>query len=309
MPRRKRTDALIVGGGVAGLSAALWLQDFGFQALVLEEARQPGGQLHEIHGPIPNYLLGVGWEGDRLASGVLSDARAAEIPILVGSPVTRISARNHVVEREGEELRGNALLIATGLRRRTLGVPGEQKLAGRGVSHSASLDRTLYAGRPVIVVGGGTAAIEDALLCAEVGSPVTLLHRSTRFRARRDFLAHAKKDHGIRIITNARVRRILGGDRVEGVEYRTPASGTVRTAKAEAVFIRVGWMPRTELLKGQVRLDRAGYVVVGPGGATSARGVYAAGDVCSPRWPSIANAVGQGAAAAWEIARLLGKLE
>lgn len=308
MPRAERLDALILGGGVAGLTAALTLRGFGLEAVVIEEARNPGGQLHEIHAPVTDDPLAFGSDGSRLASLVLESARRAELSILVGSPVTQVSARARSVAREGERLRGRALLLATGLRRRRLGIPGERELLGRGVSHSANRDRTIFAGKPVVVIGGGTGAVEDALLCSEVGSPVTLLHRSARFRARTDFLARARKDPSIRIVPNAEARRILGEHGVEAVEYRTKGSGITRTVKADAVFVRIGWEPRTELLRGQVGLDRAGYVRVRPGGVTTVAGVYAAGDVCSPRCPTIANAAGQGAAAAWEIARLLGRL-
>lgn len=308
MPRRQRLEALIVGAGVAGLSAALWLRDFGVDYLVVEESLQPGGQLHQIHAPVLNYLMGFGWGGERIAGGILSDARIAELRVLVGSPVTRIAPRSRLVDRGAERYEARALLIATGLRRRLLGVPGEVELSGRGVSVSANLDRSTFAGRPVVVVGGGTAAIEDALLCSEVGSPVTLLHHSPRFRARRDFLARAQKDSGIRIVRGARIKKIVGEDRVEAVEYESRSSRIVRTLKAEAVFIRAGWEPRTELLRSALRLDRSGYIRVDSGGTTNIAGVYAAGDVCSPRWPSIANAAGQGAVAAWEIVRRLGRV-
>src|SRR5262245_37221333 len=281
MPGRERLDALILGAGVAGISAALWLRDFGIESLVVEEAPQPGGQLHEIHAPIPNYLLAVGMDGPRFAAGLAGDARAAELRMLVGSPVTDVSLTGRWVIRDGERYQGRSLLVATGLKRRRLGVPGERELLGNGVSHSANRDRTLFAGRPVVVVGGGTAAVEDALLCAEVGSPVTLIHRSTLFKARSDFLERARREKGIRIVTGARVRKILGTDRVEGVEVRVRGSDRVRTVAAAGVFIRIGWEPRTELLRGQVPLDRAGYLVAGRGGETGLRGVFAAGDVCS----------------------------
>jgi thioredoxin reductase (NADPH) len=210
MPRPERHDALILGAGVAGLSAALWLRDLGVESLVFEEMRQPGGQLHEIHAPIMNYLLTFRWEGSRVATGILADARAAELPLLVGSPVTSVRSRDRTIVHEGRTYQGRTMLIATGLRRRRLGVPGERELSGRGVSLSANRDRTQFTGRPVVVIGGGTAAVEDALLCAEVGSPVTLIHRSTRWRARKDFLERARKERGIRIVTGARVRRIVG---------------------------------------------------------------------------------------------------
>lgn len=308
MPRPERLDALILGGGVAGLSAALWLRDFGVECLVFEEARQPGGQIHEIHAPIVNHLLAFRWEGSRVAAGILADARAAELPILVGSPVTSVRVRDRTIVHEDRTYRGRTLLIATGLRRRRLGVPGERELLGRGVSVSANRDRTQFSGRPVVVIGGGTAAVEDALLCAEVGSPVTLLHRSTRWRARGDFLDRASRERRIKIVTGACLRRIVGDSCVQGVEYRVRGAARPRTIEADGVFVRIGWEPRSELLRRQLKLDRAGYVVAGPGGVTSTRGVFAAGDVCSPRWPSVANAAGQGANAALEIARALKRI-
>jgi len=236
---------------------------------------------------------------------VLETARRAQLSILVGSPITRISVATKSVRREDEPFRGRTLLIATGLKRRQLGVLGERELLGRGVSYSANQDRAAYAGKQVVVIGGGTGAVEDALLCAEVGSTVTLLHRSSRFRARSDFLARARKDPRISIVTNAEVVGIVGEERVESVEYRTKRSKSTHVVEAAGVFVRIGWEPRTDLVRGQLALDRAGYLRVRPAGLTAVSGVFAAGDVCSPRCPTIANAAGQGAAAAWEIARYL----
>jgi thioredoxin reductase (NADPH) len=304
----ERLDALILGGGMAGLTAALTLQGFGLRTLVVEEAPNPGGQLHEIHAPITDHPFAFGGDGARFASVVLETARRAELSILVGAPVTRISVKTKSVAREDGRLRGRALLIATGLRRRHLGIPGERELLGRGVSYSANHDRAAYAGKPVVVIGGGTGAVEDALLCAEVGCQVTLLHRSARFRARTDFLARARKDPRIHIVTNAEIVRIVGQGTVESVEYRTKGSRSIRVLAVTGIFVRIGWAPRTELLRGQLGLDRAGYVRVRAGGATTVTGVFAAGDVCSPRCPTIANAAGQGAAAAWEMARFLGRV-
>jgi thioredoxin reductase (NADPH) len=320
MPSAERLDALILGGGMAGLTAALTLHGFGLRTLVVEEARSPGGQLHEIHAPITDHPFAFGSDGARFASVVLESARRAELSILVGAPVTRVSVRTHTLARGRERLRARTLLIATGLKRRWLGIPGERELLGRGVSLSANRDRTVYAGKPVVVIGGGTGAVEDALLCAEVGCPVTLLHRSSRFRARSDFLERARKNSSVRIVLNAEVRRILGKESVEAVEYRTKGARGAKgakgakdirvthTLKADGVFVRIGWEPRTELLRRQLALDRSGYVRVRAGGRTAVAGVFAAGDVCSPRCPTIANAAGQGAAAAWEMARLLGRV-
>ena len=310
----ERLDAVIVGAGAAGISAALWLRDFGLDAVLVEEEARPGGQLHEIHAAVPNYLVAYGWDGARLAGAVLADARAAALPILVGSGVARLSVRGRWVERGADEageatrLHARSLIVATGLRRRVLRVAGESDLQGRGVSHSANRDRVRFEGKPVVVVGGGTAAIEDAILCADAGSNVTLLHRSSTFRARRDFLEQARANPRVEIVERAAVTRILGEDAVSGVEYRVRGSRTVRRAEAAGVFIRIGWEPRSELVRRQVRCDAAGYVRVTATGATSVPWVFAAGDVCSPRCPSIANAVGQGASVAWEIGRRLGRV-
>jgi thioredoxin reductase (NADPH) len=314
---RQRHDVLIVGAGPAGLSAALWLRDFGLTSLLLERERQPGGQLHQIHAAIPNFLTAHGWNGERFAGVALADARAASLEILVGEPVRRIVVERAArrgeapvmrADRGRERLRGRVILVATGLRRRTLGVPGETALAGRGVSHSANRDRERYAERPVAVVGGGTAAVEDAILCGDVGCDVTLIHRSARFRAREDFLERARAHPKIRIVTGADVRAILGTERVEGVRLRRRRSRRDEEIRVDAVYVRIGWEPETEAVRGLVKVDGRGYVRTDARGRTSAPRIYAAGDVCSARCPSIANAVGQGAAAAWEIARGLGRM-
>ena len=305
---------VVVGAGVAGLSTGLWLRDFGLDSLLIEESPRPGGQLHEIHAAIPNYLATFGWDGPRLAGAVLADARAAPLTILVGARVSRVSASGRWVDRAADDaggavrVRARALVLATGLRRRTLGVPGEAELLGRGVSHSANRDRERFAGKPVVVVGGGTAAVEDALLCAEAASNVTLLHRSARFRAREDFLERARANARIRIVVNAVVTRVEGTEHVEAVGYRLRGSRAAERIECDGVFVRIGWEPRTELVRKQIRCDRAGFIRAGAAGGTSAPWVFAAGDVCAPRCPSIANAVGQGAAVAWEIARRLGRV-
>ncbi|HEU4723920.1 MAG TPA: FAD-dependent oxidoreductase, partial [Candidatus Eisenbacteria bacterium] len=228
--------------------------------------------------------------------------------------VTRISTSGRWAERAADDagsavrIPARALVLATGLRRRSLGVPGEASLLGRGVSHSANRDRDRYAGKPVVVVGGGTAAVEDALLCAERGSEVTLLHRSAAFRAREDFLERARADARIRFVTNAAVTAIEGADEVAAVTYRVRGGRADVRVPCAGVFVRIGWEPRTELVRTQLRCDRGGFIRAGAAGATSAPWVFAAGDVCAPQCPSIANAVGQGAAVAWEIGRRLGRV-
>ena len=195
MPRRQRVEALIIGAGVAGLSAALWLRDFGVDYLVVEEALQPGGQLHDIHAPVLNYLMGYGWQGERIARGILDDARAAKVDVLVGAPVTRIGARSRVVARGAETIPGQ------GDPHRDGAPAQEARRSGRSGAAGARRERLRQRGSHGVrePARGGRGRRDRgrrgrARSARRSACPVTLIHRSPRFRARRDFLARALKN-------------------------------------------------------------------------------------------------------------------
>jgi thioredoxin reductase (NADPH) len=205
----------------------------------------------------------------------------------------------------GEWLQARAMIIATGARKRRLGIPGEDRFEVRGVSFSATRDHSLYAGKKVCVIGGGDSAVQNSLLLARICPSVTLIHRSDRFRAREDWLKEAGESPRITIINNAEAKAIEGADHVERLIVEDTRTGEIKSIETEGVFIRVGVTPNTEMIRGQIELDEAGFIKTDRRQRTSVEMVYAAGDVCRPVSLSVATAVGHGAVAAKDIAETL----
>jgi thioredoxin reductase (NADPH) len=294
-------DLLIVGAGPAGVSAALWAHTLELDVLLLDGAPGPGGQLHAVHfhpHDVPGFEHG---DGAELAGVYARQLAAANVPLRSGAiasalePAPGEGAAAAVRLASGERLEALAVLVATGVRRRRLDVPGERELEGRGVSYSGTRDRERFAGGRVLVVGGGDAAYENALLLAAAGCDVTLLVRGGP-RARAEFRARVAAEPRITVRTGARVLAVLGDETVRGAQVED-AAGAGECA-ADAIVVKVGVVPNSEWCAGALALDPEGYVQVDSRLATSARRVWAAGDVTRPVPPSIPVAVGQGAQAA-----------
>ena len=211
-----------------------------------------------------------------------------------------------VVLRSGEELKAIAIIIATGLSRRKLGIPGEDGFVGRGMIESSG-HRQAFAGKDVCVVGGGDAAAESALLLAEVCPTVTLVHRGKKLRARREFAEQMHTNHCITVFPESVVHRIIGREQVEAVEIER--SGAIKPFQmaVQGVIVRIGFAPNTELFRDQVDLDERGYVLINGLQETTTENVFALGDVSNPLAPTISGAVGGGATAAKVIASRLGR--
>jgi thioredoxin reductase (NADPH) len=209
--------------------------------------------------------------------------------------------------RSGEHLQAITLIIATGVRRRQLGIPGERELAGRGIVESATRDRALLAGKDVCVIGGGDAAAENALLLAEVCPTVTVVHRGQKLRARREFVERLRANHCITVFTQATVKRIIGEAEVEAIEVQREGSLKPFQMAVQGIVIRIGVEPNTELFREQLHADERGYVVVTGEQETSIANVFAVGDVSNPLAPTISGATGAGATAAKVIAARLSR--
>ena len=205
----------------------------------------------------------------------------------------------------GESLQSIAIVIATGVRPRELGVPGEKEFVGKGIIESGARDRELFAGKDVCIVGGGDAAVENALLLAEVCPTVTLVHRGKKLRARREFTERLQSIHCITVFTESVLTRIIGNEDVEAVEIQRKQGLKPFQLAVRGVLIRIGVEPNTELFREQLETDEKGFIKVSGQQETSVPMVFAIGDVSNPLAPTISSATGAGATAAKVIAARL----
>jgi thioredoxin reductase (NADPH) len=299
-------DVIIIGAGPAGLSTAFWCDELGLDTLVLEQAEQVGGQLHRVYNPIENYLGLKARNGPELLAHFTQDLDAAEFDLWTQVDIESVDVKARRISlRSGEELQTIAIVIATGVRPRALGVPGEKEFIGKGMIESGTRDRQLFAGKDVCVVGGGDAAVENALLLAEVCPTVTVVHRGKKLRARREFAERLSPNNRVTVFTESVLTRILGNEKIEAVEIQRKEVLKPFQLAVGGVLIRIGVEPNTELFRQQIETDEKGYITVNRQQETSVPMVFAVGDVSNPVAPTISCATGAGAIAAKVIASRL----
>ena len=292
-------DVIIIGAGPAGLSAAAWCDELGLDTLVLEQGSEIGGQLLSVYNRIENYLGLRARDGRELRDIFAERIREAEFDLWTDVEIESVDLKSRrLALRSGEELQSISIIIATGVRRRRLGIPGETELLGRGVMESATRERDAFAGKDVCVVGGGDAAAENALLLAEVCPTVTLVHRGAKLRARQEFVERLRGEHCITVFKESVMRRIIGETEVEGVEIMRDGALKPFQMAVKGVIVRIGVEPNTELFREQLHMDERGYIVVTGEQETSVGNVFAIGDVSNPLAPTINGATGAGATAA-----------
>ena len=300
-------DVLIIGAGPAGLSAALWCDELGLDTIVLEQNEQVGGQLLSIYGPIEDYPGVRAKNGRDFLERFSERVTAADFDLWTNVEIGTVDLKaKRVALSSGEQLQSIAIIIATGVRRRQLGIPGEREFLGQGIIESASRDRDNFAGKDVCVIGGGDAAAENALLLADVCPTVTLVHRRKKLKARQSFIESLQDQHCITLFHESVVTRILGSDKVEAVEILRKDALKPFQMAVQGVVIRIGVEPNNELFHGQLQLDNEGYAVVTAQHETNLTNVFAIGDVSNPLAPTISGAAGGGATAAKVIASRLG---
>lgn len=301
-------DVIILGAGPAGLSAALWCDQLCLDTLILERNAEIGGQLLSIYNAIDNYPGLRATTGRELLSRFSEQIAKADFDLWTNADIKNVKLKAKQISlSSGEELQSIALIMATGVRRRQLGIPGEKEFIGHGLIESATRDRELFAGKDVCVIGGGDAAVENALLLAEVCPTVTIVCRSKSLRSRREFVEEVQTNHRLTLFTESSVTRIIGKEAVEGVEIvRKDALKPFQMA-VQGVVIRVGLEPNNDLFRQQLKVDELGYALVNSEHETNVSNVFAIGDISNPRAPTISGAVGAGATAAKVIAERLNK--
>ena len=198
---------------------------------------------------------------------------------------------------------GRAIIIATGVRRRRLDIPGEDSFRGRGVLESGAKAKDDVADKTVLIVGGGDAAIENALMLSEKAKRVIVVHRRASFTARQEFMEQAERTGNIELRRNTDLTAITGDDKVKAAEIFERHSDRASPLAVDAVLIRIGTQPNSELFRDQVLVDSAGFLTTASDTSTDINGVFAVGDIADPVAPTISSAVGQGAIAARAVAR------
>src|SRR5215470_5517507 len=298
-------DVIIIGAGPAGMSALIWCYSLGLRGVLFEQSPELGGQMLQMFHRVLDYPGLVAEDGRELRDQFAAQLDELQLNYRTSCKIEEVNLSERRARCDGQWLQARGIVIATGARKRRLGIPGEDKFEIRGVSFSATRDHSLYAGKKVSVIGGGDSAVQNSLMLASICPSVTLIHRSDRFRAREDWLKRAQENPRITIINNAEATAIEGRDHVERLILADTRTREIRTIETEGVFIRVGVAPNTEMFRGQVELDEAGFIKADQRQRTSAEMVYAAGDVCRPISMSVATAVGHGAVATKDIAETL----
>ncbi len=297
-------DLLIVGGGLAGLTAAIYGARIGLHTAVVEQMA-PGGQVLNVEKieNFPGFPQGIaGFDLGPLAQEQ-ADAAGAEFVMDTAQQLS-VNGEWKVLKCASTELKSRVLIVAAGSALRSLGIPGEAEFLGQGVSHCASCDAPFFVGKDVCVVGGGDSALDEAaVLAAQVGR-VLVVHRGPSFRAQRAAVKRLADASNVEVLFDTELIGIRGGNTVSFVELRS--NGTTREQELSGVFIFVGLEPNTAFVRGTVDLDSTGHVVVDAHLQTSGPGVFAAGDIRQFSSGQLISAAGDGATAALSAARYLG---
>jgi alkyl hydroperoxide reductase subunit F len=291
-------DVLIIGGGPAGASAAIYSARKGIRTGIVAE--RFGGQVMDTLG-IENFISVKETEGPKLVMALEEHVKSYDVDIMNLQRAKSVKQGDLLeVELEsGAVLRSKALVIATGARWRELGVPGEAQYRGKGVAYCPHCDGPLFKGKPVAVVGGGNSGVEAAIDLAGIVAHVTLIQFDIELKADAVLQTKLRSLSNVTIVTNAQTTEVTGnGEKMNGLDYKDRVSGEMHHLDLDAVFVQIGLLPNTDFIKGgAINLSKFGEIEIDSHGATSMPGVYAAGDVTTVPYKQIIIAMGEGAKA------------
>ena len=294
----KNYDLVIIGGGPAGLAAGLYAAR-AKMAVILLEKMMPGGQAFSTEH-IENYPgFPEGVAGPELTSKMEDQAKRFGLEIVSAEVQDLIPGdKEHQIITASEKYTARAVIIASGAEPSKLQVPGESEFHGRGVSYCATCDGAFYRDREVVVIGGGDAAVEEAIYLTKFAKKVSIVHRRDSFRATRVLQERAFSNEKINVIWNTQLQGIYGKDTVEYVTLQNKTNGETTDLPTNGVFMYVGTKPANEYLKGLVKVDERGYIITDENMATNVPGIFAAGDVRKKLLRQVITAVADGAIAA-----------
>lgn len=301
-------DLIIIGSGPAGLTAAIYAQRARLSTLVLEKEFISGGQVANTY-EVDNYpgLPGIGGLELGMKFREHAEKLGAEFE---NAEVTSINIEGTVkkVVTEDKIYEAKTVIVATGATHRTLGIPGEEDLAGMGVSYCATCDGAFFKDRTVAVVGGGDVAVEDALFLARVCKKVYLVHRREELRAARSLQEHLFACDNVEFLWNSEVTEICGEDHVECIKIGSIASGETKPLVVDGVFIAVGTIPNSKTFCNILEMNGNGYICAGEDCCTNINGIYVAGDVRTRKLRQIITSAADGASAVYSAQEYLNSL-
>ncbi|MBS7559863.1 MULTISPECIES: alkyl hydroperoxide reductase subunit F [Pseudomonas] len=294
-------DVLVVGGGPAGASAAIYAARKGIRTGVAAE--RFGGQVLDTMA-IENFVSVKETEGPKLAAALEEHVKQYDVDIMnlqrasALVPAKEVGGLHEIQFESGASLKAKSVILATGARWREMGVPGEQEYKAKGVCFCPHCDGPLFKGKRVAVIGGGNSGVEAAIDLAGIVSHVTLLEFDSKLRADAVLQRKLYSLPNVKVITSALTSEVKGdGQKVTGLAYKDRDSGEFHTVDLEGIFVQIGLLPNTDWLKGSVELSPRGEIIVDARGETSLPGVFAAGDVTTVPYKQIVIAVGEGAKA------------
>lgn len=295
----KRFDSLVIGAGPAGVSAALYLARFGVNVAMVEKLA-PGGlllQTMEIEN-YPGFPQGI--KGYELADAFSAQLEPYDNLVRIQGEITEMNLQDKVksIKVDDEWVEADSVLLCSGVRYRKMGLPNEDNLLGKGLSHCALCDGHFFRNQKVGVVGGGNSALEEALYLSKLASDLHIVHRRDEFRGAPIYLSRLKMQQNVQLECSTIITALHGSDHLEGVTLKRLREGTEEYLALDGLFIFIGFEPATGYLPDGLELDTQGFVVTDTEMQTNIPGVFAAGDIRSKRCRQVVTAVGDGATAA-----------
>jgi thioredoxin reductase (NADPH) len=299
METNNHYDAIVLGAGPAGLSAGIYLSRARLKTLILNEGAV-GGQTVLTH-EIANYPGVENISGYQLANIMKKQAKTFGCTIKSNISIEQLDLDGEIKKvtlTDGITYSADSIILSPGGRSRTLGVPGEGKFKGRGISYCATCDGDFFTDKEIVVVGGGNSALEEAVSLTKYASKVTIVHQFDHFQAFEHAIEEARNHPKISFIMESTIAEFKGDEKLESVDIINLKTNEITPFKTDGVFIFIGYVPNTEFLKDKVELNQWGEIVVKPDMSTNLAGVYAAGDCIAKRFRQVTTAVADGTVAA-----------
>lgn len=301
-------DVLIVGAGTAGMTAGIYVQRAGKKALVLDE-KGYGGQIVNT-ATVENYPGFVNISGTEFTERIHEQAVELGVDFKV-EKVKNAKKKGEVfvVSTGDSQYEVKSVIIATGVKNRELGIPGEEKFKGSGVSFCATCDGNFFKGRDIATIGGGNTALEDAEVMSGIANKVYLVHRRDEFRGDKLTVKRLSVKDNVEFVLNSKPVEITGGFAVDGLKVENTEDGSQKTLKVDGIFVAVGQTPDNKAFEGLVKLDSAGYVDAGEDCVTSAEGIFVAGDCRTKKVRQLTTAASDGSVAAAGAVEYINRME